>query len=201
MPVCVAIARLERGDRAPPLAAGGAQRVERGVIALGDIAALRGVDRRRRHQRAGEQVDQRAMAGQRRQQAREQRRRLGAPREPVVQRAAPRRARRAAGRDRAGRRAPRPAGRARGRYRAARAAAGAASRAAPASPSNKATRSSRASIRGAVEQRRAEIGGEQPRAGAGDGAVDRGEQAAGARRRAAETVSSRLSRVAASIII
>ena len=52
-----------------------------------------------------------------------------------------------------------------------------------------------------VEQGRAEIGGEQPRAGAGDGAVDRVR--AGCRRvcREAETVSSRLSRVAASIII
>ena len=72
------------------------------------------------------------MAGQRRQQLGEQgaaARRVCA--EPVVQRAAPRRGRRAAGRDRAGRRAPRPAGRARGRCRAARAAAGAASRAAP----------------------------------------------------------------------
>ena len=33
--------------------------------------------------------------------------------------------------------------------------------------------------RRAVEQRRSEIGGEQPGAGAGDGAVDGGEQAAG----------------------
>ena len=52
-----------------------------------------------------------------------------------------------------------------------------------------------------VEQRRAEIGGEQARAGAGD-ACGRPRRA-GCRRGVpdAETVSSRLSRVAASIII
>src|SRR3546814_2822014 len=46
--------------RAAALAAGGAERVERRVIALRDIAALRRVDRRRGHQRAGEEIDQRS---------------------------------------------------------------------------------------------------------------------------------------------
>ena len=85
MPVWLAIARLERGDGAAAFAAGRAKRVERGVIAFGDIAALRGVDRRRGHQGAGEQVDQRAMAGERRQQLGEQGRRLGRAREAVVE--------------------------------------------------------------------------------------------------------------------
>ncbi len=60
--------------RRPPRA-GIAQIVERGVIALGDIAAIAGVDRRLGDQRAREQVDQRAMAPQLRQQFGEQRRR------------------------------------------------------------------------------------------------------------------------------
>ena len=121
------------------------------------------------------------MAGQRRQQRGEQGRRLGRARPAGRGAAAPRRGRRAAGRGRAGCRARRPAGRARGRCRASARSCRRSQSRSPASPSNKATRSSRASIRGAVEQGRAEIGGEQPRAGAGDGAVDRGEQAAGAR--------------------
>src|SRR3546814_4005406 len=44
------VAGLQPGNRPPPLAAGGAQDVERGVITLGDIAALGGIDRRRRDQ-------------------------------------------------------------------------------------------------------------------------------------------------------
>jgi hypothetical protein len=68
-PGLLAIARLEPGDRPAALAAGGAQVVERGVIAFGDIAALGRVDRRRGDQRPVEQVGQLAVAGQRRQQA------------------------------------------------------------------------------------------------------------------------------------
>src|SRR3546814_7196648 len=48
----LAILRLERGDRLAPVARGFAQRIERGIITLGDIAALRGIDRRRFDQRA-----------------------------------------------------------------------------------------------------------------------------------------------------
>ena len=80
-----AVACLETGYRAPPLAAGGAQRVQGGIIALGDIAALRRVDRGRRHQSARQQVDQGTVADQRRQQVGEQGRRRLDPRQPVVQ--------------------------------------------------------------------------------------------------------------------
>src|SRR3546814_11779582 len=59
------VAGLQPGNRPPPLAAGGAQAVERGVITLGDIAALGGIARRPRDQRAREDIDQRAMAPQR----------------------------------------------------------------------------------------------------------------------------------------
>ena len=43
---CLAITRFQGSDGAAPVAARRSQRVERGVIALGDIAALRGVERR-----------------------------------------------------------------------------------------------------------------------------------------------------------
>src|SRR3546814_15311302 len=61
----LAILRFEGGDRLAPVAGRLAQRVERGVIAFGDIAALRRVDRRRLDQRAGEFVNERAMAVER----------------------------------------------------------------------------------------------------------------------------------------
>src|SRR3546814_15405980 len=68
----LAILRFEGGDRLAPVAGRLAQRVERGVIAFGDIAALRRVDRRRLDQRAGEFVNERAMAVEAWEPAREQ---------------------------------------------------------------------------------------------------------------------------------
>ena len=47
----VAVAAFERGDGAAAVGRGGAQGVERGVIAFGDVAALARVDRRRFDQR------------------------------------------------------------------------------------------------------------------------------------------------------
>src|SRR3546814_1271769 len=64
---------------------GGAQDVERGVITLGDIAALGGIDRRRRDQRAREEIDQRAMARQRRKKLDKKRWTLGLARQLVVE--------------------------------------------------------------------------------------------------------------------
>src|SRR3546814_17307633 len=57
-----AILRFERRDRLAPVARRFAQRVERMIIAFGDIAALRRVDRRRLEERTGEFLDQRPMA-------------------------------------------------------------------------------------------------------------------------------------------
>src|SRR3546814_16380478 len=79
------VAGLQPGNRPPPLAAGGAQDVERGVITLGDIAALGGIDRRRRDQRAREEIDQRAMARQRRKKLDKKRWTLGLARQLVVE--------------------------------------------------------------------------------------------------------------------
>src|SRR3546814_14902018 len=80
----VAILRFERCNRLAPVARGSAQGVERMIIALGDIAALRGVDRRGFNERARQLVDKRAKAGESREQAREQRGLVGTPREPLA---------------------------------------------------------------------------------------------------------------------
>ncbi len=69
-----AIARFQRGNLAAPLAAARAQRIERRIIALGDIAALARIDRRGRHQRALQPLDQLAMAEEGGQHGFEQRR-------------------------------------------------------------------------------------------------------------------------------
>ncbi len=45
-PCRLAISGFERGNRSPPLAARGPKRVERRVVALGDIATLERIDRR-----------------------------------------------------------------------------------------------------------------------------------------------------------
>ena len=81
----VAVARLERGDRAARVAAGAAQLVERVVVAFGDKAALRTLGRRRGHQRARQLVGQRAVAGERGQQRLEQGRLVGLAVEVVVE--------------------------------------------------------------------------------------------------------------------
>ena len=70
----IAIAAFERGDRAAAVGCGRAQRVERGVVAFGDVAALAGVDRRGFDQRRFELCDQRLVAAEPWQQALEQRR-------------------------------------------------------------------------------------------------------------------------------
>eukprot|EP01034_Spumella_vulgaris_P046172 gene46171-57571_t len=81
----VAIASFERGDRFAPIARGFAQRVERMVITLGDIATLRRIDRRGFGERAAEFVDQRAVAVEGGEQAREQGWQVGAARETFAQ--------------------------------------------------------------------------------------------------------------------
>eukprot|EP01136_Pigoraptor_vietnamica_P023031 Opistho-1_new@6302 len=58
------IVGLQRGDGAAATGARVTQIVERGIVPLGDIAAIGGIDRRRGDERALEQVDQRAMAAQ-----------------------------------------------------------------------------------------------------------------------------------------
>ncbi len=198
----LAVARLQRRDRAPPLAAGGAQGVERGVIALGDIAALRRVERRRGHERAASKIDERAMADQRRQQVGEQSRRIASMRSS---RSCSRRASSSPSRSwPRSRGPPRPAASrpsARPMSGEARSCLPEPVSRRPASSANKRDQIEPRLDRRRGQQGRAEIGGEQARAGAGDGAVDRGEQAAGRVPPTAETVSSRLSRVAASIII
>ncbi len=70
----IAVARLERCDRAAAVGGGVAERVERGVIAFGDIAALRRIDRRRFDQRRAQAIGERGMAAELRQQLGEQRR-------------------------------------------------------------------------------------------------------------------------------
>ena len=86
----LAVAAFERGNRPPPIRRRGAQRVQRGVIALGDIAALRRIERRRRDQRRGQSGDQRVMPAKPRQQVVEQRRagRARRPARPAAPRAA-----------------------------------------------------------------------------------------------------------------
>ena len=76
-PGLVAVLRLEHGNRPPGIAGYPSELVERVIVTLGDIAALPALGRRRRHQRAGEQVGQRAVPGQPRQQGIEQRRAIG----------------------------------------------------------------------------------------------------------------------------
>ena len=56
--------RLQRGDRAAAPGTGVAQIVQRRVVARRDIAAVRRLDRGGGDERAGEQVDQRAVAAQ-----------------------------------------------------------------------------------------------------------------------------------------
>ena len=69
----VAITAFERRDRAAAVGCRIAQRVERRIIAVRDVAALGRVDRRRGNERAGELVDQRAMSAELRKQAFEER--------------------------------------------------------------------------------------------------------------------------------
>ena len=83
----VAIARFERRDRLAPVARGLAQSIECGVIAFGDIAALRGIDRRGFDQRARQFIDERAMTIEPRKQPRKQWRQIGAQRKPLAQEA------------------------------------------------------------------------------------------------------------------
>src|SRR3546814_13524126 len=59
-----AIIRLEARDRAPAPRPGRAQIVERGVVALGDIAAVAGIDRWRGDERPRVEIDQRAVAAE-----------------------------------------------------------------------------------------------------------------------------------------
>src|SRR3546814_16388543 len=73
----VAILRFERCDRLAPVARGFAQGVERMIITLGDIAALRGVDRRGFTERAAALIDDRAMTDEPRKQPLEQGRKTG----------------------------------------------------------------------------------------------------------------------------
>ena len=178
----VAILRLQRGNRLAPVARGFAQRVERMIIALGDIAALRRIDRRRFDQRAGQLVDERAMTVESRQQPREQRRQAGTLRQALAQqpRAAQRIAklgevaRPPAPRDEAAERTPRVGQRAeRGAEIAApqRIARETVDKVEPVED------------RGLVGERAREIVGEQARARRGHRAVDRAEQAAIARAR------------------
>ena len=58
----VAVLRLKRGDGAAGVRRDQPQLVERGVVALGDEAALAALGRRRRHERARQQVGQGAVA-------------------------------------------------------------------------------------------------------------------------------------------
>ena len=175
----VAVARLERGDRAPPFAAGRAQRVERRVIAFGDIAALGRIDRRRRHQGAREQIGELAMAGQRRQQLGEQ----GGGSSSCASRSCSRRASARPSRSwPRSRGPPRPTARrpsARPMSASARSCRRTSSRSAAVALEPGDEVEPRLDAR-PVEQGRAEVGGEQSGAGAGDGAVEAGEQAAGA---------------------
>ena len=53
--------RLERRDQPPPVVGGGAQLVERGVVALGDEPAASDVERRLGHQRRAQRLDRAAM--------------------------------------------------------------------------------------------------------------------------------------------
>ncbi len=179
-----AIAGLERGDRAARIARGRAQRVERGVIPLGNEAAVLAFGRRTGHQRAGQRIDQRAMAVERGQQRIEQRGAVGGQREPFAQqaRAAEAIADRA---EIAGR--PARCGDAAERARDVgkrpqRIAQGDAQAFVVVKPLHQ-----RQPVvdRGAVHQWRRQVGGEQPRARAGDAAVDTGKQAAGAATRLA----------------
>jgi hypothetical protein len=80
-----AVARLERGDRAAGAARGLAQFVESVVVAFGNEPALRPLGRRRRHQRARQVIGQRAVSGERRQQAPQQRREIALGLQEIVQ--------------------------------------------------------------------------------------------------------------------
>ena len=76
---------LQRSDRAASAGAGRAQIIQRGVISLGDVTAIARIDRRRRHQRARVEIDQRAVPAEQRRQLSEQNRRPLDPVEPLTQ--------------------------------------------------------------------------------------------------------------------
>ena len=174
-----AVVRLQRGDRAPPARAGVAQIVERGVIAFGDIAALRS-------HRSAARGPARGSAGRsaRRGRAVAARVRRAAAGGVAIRssrspsRHAPSSPSRNCPRSRG---LPRPA------------ASRPSARPISAQPAQRRAQRCRASAlsstqqlhqieprldRARVHQRRADIGGEQPRARARHGAVDRVEQAA-----------------------
>ena len=73
----IAIARFERGNCTAAVRCRIAQRVQIGVIAFRDVSALRGVDRRRGDQRARQLVDQTLVTAELRQKCVEQRRPVG----------------------------------------------------------------------------------------------------------------------------
>ena len=81
----VAIFRLQRGDGAAAITRHAAQLVQRGIIAIGDIAAIGGFGRRGGDQRAGQRIDQFAMAVERGKQLLQQRRHVGQARKPLAQ--------------------------------------------------------------------------------------------------------------------
>ena len=81
----LAIARLHRGNRPARIARGGAQLVERGVIAIGDEAAAGAFRGRGGHQRARQPVGHRAVAGQAGEHLIEQCRTVGRAGKPVMQ--------------------------------------------------------------------------------------------------------------------
>jgi hypothetical protein len=154
------------------------KRVEGGVIAFGDIAALARIDRRRGDEGAGEEVGELAVAGQRRKQSGEQRRLAREAREAGVK---PTRlvqtvaklaevARAAAARDQP---PERPADVGQRLELAAKAVAK------PGVALEQGDEVEPSLDRRAVEQRRSEIGGEQARARAGHRPVDGGEQGSG----------------------
>src|SRR6185503_18865064 len=64
----IAIAAFERGDGASTVRRSFAKRIERSIEAFGDVAALRGIDRRRFYQSRAQAVDQSRMAAEARQQ-------------------------------------------------------------------------------------------------------------------------------------
>ena len=170
----LAVARLERGDRAAPVARRAAQGVERGVIALGDIAALGRVERRRR--RPARSPSSSVSAAWPPSSGSKRGEQVGASALPPPAR--PCSAALAISPSRSGARSrglPRPAtsrASARPMSGIARSASRTRSRRSGSSW-NHCTSASRASIARAVGQRRGQVGGQQPPPRRGDAAVDR----------------------------
>ena len=81
----LAILGFQCGDRAAAVACHPAQFVQRRIIAISDIAAIRRLGRGGRHQRARQRIDQRAMAIERGQQPRQQQRRIRQMPQPFAQ--------------------------------------------------------------------------------------------------------------------